>query len=99
MEKMDSNERGMNPVAMIIINPWKEYWPSWEPNQRPVLNGLYQTIQTLKKEPFENIVGKGENAGTQHFLLFPQYFLPNPKQNFFQSHIKCLLKCFHFGLV
>ena len=22
----------------------------------------------------ENIVGKGENAGHQHFLLFPQYF-------------------------
>ena len=25
----------------------------------------------------ENIVGKGENAGYQHFLLFPQYFLPS----------------------
>ena len=23
---------------------------------------------------FENIVGKGENAGDQHFLLFPQCF-------------------------
>ena len=23
----------------------------------------------------ENIVGKGENAGHQHFLLFPQCFL------------------------
>ena len=22
----------------------------------------------------ENIVGKGENAGDQHFLLFPQWF-------------------------
>ena len=22
----------------------------------------------------ENIVGKGENAGYKHFLLFPQYF-------------------------
>ena len=22
----------------------------------------------------ENIVGKGENAGYEHFLLFPQYF-------------------------
>ena len=29
---------------------------------------------------FENIVGKGENAGHQHFLLFPQCFLPNQKQ-------------------
>ena len=25
-----------------------------------------------QKKPFENIVGKGENAGNQHFLLFPQ---------------------------
>ena len=25
----------------------------------------------------ENTVGKGENAGYQHFLLFPQCF-PNP---------------------
>ena len=25
---------------------------------------------------FENIEGKGENAGYQHFLLFPQCFLP-----------------------
>ena len=25
---------------------------------------------TLKMKPFENIVGKGENAGNQHFLLF-----------------------------
>ena len=26
------------------------------------------------KRPFENIVGKGENAGNRHFLLFPQCF-------------------------
>ena len=25
-------------------------------------------------ERVENIVGKGENAGFQHFLLFPQFF-------------------------
>ena len=32
--------------------------------------------------PFENITGKGENAGNQHFLLFPQCFLPIPKRIF-----------------
>ena len=26
----------------------------------------------------ENIVGKGENAGYQHFLLFPQFFQKLP---------------------
>ena len=37
---------------------------------------------TLKRKPFENIVGKGENVGNLHFLLFPQCFLPPPKTNF-----------------
>ena len=32
---MDSGERKMNPVAMTIINPRKEYWPSRRSNQRP----------------------------------------------------------------
>ena len=30
----------------------------------------------------ENIVEKGENAGNQHFLLFPQCFLPFTKHFF-----------------
>ena len=37
-------------------------------------------LTTLRKKPFENIVGKGENAGNQHFLLFPQCFLSFPQQ-------------------
>ena len=28
-------------------------------------------LTTLKKRALENTVGKGENAGEQHFLLFP----------------------------
>ena len=32
---MDSVERGMNPVAMTIINPRKEYWPSRGSKQPP----------------------------------------------------------------
>ena len=35
-------------------------------------------LMTLKKKPFDNIVGKGENVGNQHFLLFPHCFLPIP---------------------
>ena len=31
-------------------------------------------------KPFENIVGKGENAGNQHFLLFQQYFFRYQRQ-------------------
>ena len=35
---------------------------------------------TRRKKPFENIVGKGENAGNHYFLLFPQCILPYQKQ-------------------
>ena len=37
-------------------------------------------LTTQAKKPFENIVRKGENAGNQHFLLFPQCFQPIPKR-------------------
>ena len=35
-----------------------------------------QLLTTLKEMAFQNTVGKAENAGIQHFLLFPQCFLP-----------------------
>ena len=45
---------------------------------------LYHTIQTYnnaeKRKTSENIVEKGENAGNQHFLPFPQCFLRIPKR-------------------
>ena len=37
--------------------------------------GTIPGLKTLEKKPIENIVGKGENAGNQHFLHF-QGFLP-----------------------
>ena len=50
---------------------------------------------TLRKKPFENIVGKGENAGNQHFLLFPQCFLPLKKQiSIFDTHLNCRVQRF-----
>ena len=39
-------------------------------------------ITSLKKKALENIVGKGENAGNQHFLLFPHCFLTYFKTEF-----------------
>ena len=40
----------------------------------------------LKMKPFKNIVGKGKNAGNQHFVLFPQYSLSFSEQiSFFFS--------------
>ena len=35
---------------------------------------------TLKEKAFEKIVGKGKNAGYQHFLLVPQCLLPIPRK-------------------
>ena len=48
---------------------------------------------TLRKKPFKNIVRKGENAANQHFLLFPQCFLPIPEQiSFFHPYLFCRLQ-------
>ena len=41
-------------------------------------NILFVFQRVEKKNPFENIVGKGENADNQYFLLSPQCFLPIP---------------------
>ena len=41
-----------------------------------------QVLTALRRKSFENIVGKGENAGNQHFLLFPAVFSSIPKTNF-----------------
>ena len=39
----------------------------------------------VNNRPSENIIGKGENAGNQHFLLSPKCFLPSkrPFSSFF----------------
>ena len=45
----------------------------------------------IAKNAFENIVGKEENAGNQHFLLFPQSFLvPEQNFNFWSNLLFCL---------
>ena len=35
VETTDSSEKGMKPVTMTIINPYKKYWPNLGTNQRP----------------------------------------------------------------
>ena len=56
----------------------------WAPKGVIVREWVSHTISplTLKKKPFENIMGKDENAGNQHFLLFPLCFSALPKTNF-----------------
>ena len=63
---------------------------------------LYHTIPTFndpeEEDIFENIVGKGENAGNQHVLLFPTMFstLSNANFNFWVTLI--LLSAYAFNL-
>ena len=38
------------------------------------------TFDALEEKAFENIVGKEENAGYQHFLLFPQCLISYERQ-------------------
>ena len=47
---------------------------------------LPNNLWALKKKPFENIVGKGENAGNQHFRIFQQFSnLSRTNQNIWVS--------------
>ena len=55
-------------------------------------------LTTLKKKPFENIVGRGEDAGDQHFLLFPQCFQPYQRQKSSKYLYFVVCKCFFLKL-
>ena len=56
---------------------------------------------TLKKKALENIVGKGENAGNQHFLLFIQFLYLNiALQTSFQTvFVLIALKTFFLNFI
>ena len=72
------------------------FLPPWKFHLKP---GLYHTVPTCnepkkkeRKENFWKLVGKGENAGYQHFLLFSQCFLPISKNISVLSNIFCRLQ-------
>ena len=54
-----------NATKIYISKPRARHSPC-SPQSRPLM--------TLGKRPFENTVGKGENAGNQHFSPFPTMF-------------------------
>ena len=47
----------------------------FEDKQTDRLQGIHTSSYRVQLQD-RNIVGKGENAGNQHFLLFPQAFYP-----------------------
>ena len=55
---------------------WKISWHKIYIRQKD----LTQIILTFNDQEIQNILGKGENACNQHFLLFSQCFLPFQKQ-------------------
>ena len=69
IESTDSGERGMNPVAMTIINPRKEYWPSRGSNQRPSVH----KSATLSIELWGLATGRrGVQVGSQNRNAYKQ---------------------------
>ena len=72
----------------IILITWSKPFPKQEILEKAKLKGFPDDKLTLVRNLIslfdwvENIVGKGENAGYQHFLLFPQCFqkafIPDP---------------------
>ena len=73
VETADSGERGMNPVAMTIINPRKEYWPSRGLHQRPpVLKSAM--LPTELRGSAETCEEKGESTGVSSFFFSPHCF-------------------------
>ena len=69
------------------------YYEEMGNNITSLITTQSRLFMTLRKKPFENIVGKGENAVYQHFLHFPQCFLPFPEQILIVwSHLFCRLQ-------
>ena len=66
---------------------------------------LYHPVKifnwSLKKKALKNTAGKEENAGSQHFLLFPQCFLlyQRGKIAIFSNVYFVICKGFQFGEV
>ena len=87
-------------MSMVTLKIHLQLLPIWKDVKfcHLTFSTLSQLLTTLRKKPFENIAGKGENAGNQHFLLFLQCFLHISKQiSIFQLPFSCI--CFQFGLV
>ena len=57
---------------------------------REWVNSQFRIFTNLEETTFENIEGIGENAGNQHFLLFPTmfFFHPMTDENRYLSNVE-----------
>ena len=63
------------------------------------LSNTIATFNNTEEVGFESILGKGENAGKLHLLLFPKCFLPVSQQTFtFESKLLCCLQALSFWI-
>ena len=75
----DINDKLNKNIVGTSFEHMRKIFVIYEYDLRKFVLTLDNTIPTFnhpETESFENIVGKGENAGNQHFLLFLQCFLP-----------------------
>ena len=89
---------GKVPILSIVFM----YVPAHIVKESVTLYQINPTFNDPKKKKMlvENVLGKRENAGNQHFLFYPERFLPFSKQISFFCHIYFVVcKCFEFGLV
>ena len=91
-------------LIALCCSEIRPHWLTWGEHFLQMLesslftkHGLYgyiftsrPRVSTTLKKALENIVGKRENAGDQHFLFFTQYFLSYQRQ---KSSFKIYLFC------
>ena len=76
-------------LVLERINPLlNDFFLDWTKSKTFAVNNLnVANILISVFDRVENIVGKGENAGYQHFLLFPHCFQRAPIRGFFKLGI------------
>ena len=73
-----SNKIQLNTATVFLLIRAPSLILAPPPGKKKIFTTQSRLLMILYKKIFETIVGKGENAGNQHFLLFPQCFNISP---------------------
>ena len=73
VDKCFENRQVKNLVCLTLYKTTK-FLTSPNSKHLQTTNKYVQKLHLVHMGMVENIFGKGENAGYQHFLLFPKYF-------------------------